>query len=113
MLWLVALQAMGSSNGEIPAAPGLLHIEEAAQRATEIKEGMEVELTSRVSCAGAPALVIPIKTSPPSLSPSLSPPHCKARRPRNHPLLDIAGIADTAGIGAEPWDAIKPRLLAD
>lgn len=57
MLWLVALQAIGSSDGEIPAAPGLLHIEEAAQRATEIKEGMEVELTSRVSCAGAHALV--------------------------------------------------------
>ena len=46
-------QAMASATGEIPATPALPQIEEAAQRATEIKEGMEVELTSRVSCAGA------------------------------------------------------------
>ena len=49
-------QALASAHGEIPATPGIQHIEEVAQRTTEIKEGMEVELTSRVSCAGQQGL---------------------------------------------------------
>jgi hypothetical protein len=50
-------QALASSNGEIPALPGIQQTEEVSQRAAEIKEGMEVELTSRVSCAGTSALL--------------------------------------------------------
>ena len=52
----VLQQALASAHGEIPATPGIQHIEEVAQRTTEIKEGMEVELTSRVSCAGQQSL---------------------------------------------------------
>ena len=61
----VVQQALASAHGEIPATPGIQHIEEVAQRTTEIKEGMEVELTSRVSCAGQhnPAVPVPMRTA--------------------------------------------------